>query len=55
VKYEWHFGTGGGTVQATGAVVSRSFAAAGTYNVTLKVTDNVGIANSATQAVTVTP
>jgi PKD repeat protein len=51
VKYEWHFGTGSAGVQATGKVVSRVFAVAGTYNVTLKVIDDVGNSDATSQPV----
>jgi len=46
----WTFGDGG---TSTATNPSHTYAAAGTYNVTLKVTDNAGATNSKTQAVTV--
>lgn len=50
-SYAWNFGDGG---TATGATASRTYAAAGSYNVSLTVTDNKGATNTKTQAVTVT-
>ena len=50
VKYEWNFGDG---KTATGKVASNVFAAAGSYNVTLTVTDDAGNKDTASQAVTV--
>ena len=46
----WNFGDG---TTSTVASPSHTYAAAGTYNVTLTVTDNGGATNSKTQAVTV--
>jgi subtilase family serine protease len=46
----WTFGDGG---TSTATNPSHTYAAAGTYNVTLTVTDNAGATNSKTQAVTV--
>jgi large repetitive protein len=50
VKYAWNFGDGD---TATGSVPSHTYEAVGTYNVTLKVTDDAGIVGTVTQAVTV--
>ena len=50
-KYEWNFGDGG---TATGSAPSHRFTVIGTYNVTLKVTDDAGNIGAATQGVTVT-
>lgn len=49
-SYAWTFGDG---ATATGATPSRTYAAAGIYNVTLTVTDNAGATNSITKQVTV--
>ena len=49
--YAWTYGTTG---TGTGATSSYTFPAAGTYPVTLKVTDNKGATNTTTQNITVT-
>lgn len=49
--YAWNFGDG---TSGSGAVVSKSYASAGTYAVTLTVTDNSGASGSTSQPVTVT-
>ncbi|MEU0096598.1 PKD domain-containing protein [Kribbella sp. NPDC006257] len=49
-SYAWTFGDGG---TATGASPSHTYAAAGTYSVTLTVTDNAGAPGSASQNLTV--
>ncbi|HEV2621219.1 MAG TPA: PKD domain-containing protein [Frateuria sp.] len=46
----WTFGDGG---TSTATNPSHTYAAAGTYNVSLKVTDNLGATNTKTQSVTV--
>jgi len=51
VSYAWDFGDG---ATATGSRVTKRYSAAGTYTVTLTVTDNRGATNSASQTITVT-
>jgi phosphatidylinositol-3-phosphatase len=49
-SYAWNFGD---TATGTGVTASHTYAAAGTYNVTLTVTDSGGLTGTATHAVTV--
>jgi PKD repeat protein len=49
-NYEWNFGDGG---TATGVTATHTFGTGGTYNVVLAVTDDLGQAGTATQAVNV--
>jgi PKD repeat protein len=50
VNYEWDFGTG---ARGVGALVKNTYSAAGTYVVTLLVTDDVGQQATKSQSVTV--
>ncbi|WP_285113973.1 PKD domain-containing protein [Leifsonia sp. fls2-241-R2A-40a] len=50
-SYAWTFGDGG---TATGSSANHTYAAAGTYTITLKVTDNLGATGTTTRQVTVT-
>ncbi len=50
--YEWDFGDGG---NGAGVTIEHIFSTAGTYRITLTVTDNEGKIASATQELTVTP
>jgi len=50
VRYDWNFGSG---TPQQGQVVTKSYDVAGTYNVTLTVTDDLGITKSTTKTVTV--
>ncbi len=50
VSYSWSFGNG---TTGSGVITSRTLTSAGTYNVTLTVTDNDGATNSTTQSVSV--
>jgi subtilisin family serine protease len=51
-SYTWDWGNGRSEIHV-GANATNTFAAAGTYNVTLKVTDGGGLTNSITKAVAV--
>ncbi len=54
VNYTWDFGDGSTQVTTT-PVLDHSFDVPGSYVVTLTVTDNTGLTNSASQTQTVTP
>jgi len=51
VSYVWNFGDGG---TATGVAANHTYAAGGTYTVILTVTDDGGLAGTASQQITVT-
>ena len=51
-SYAWNFGNG---TSGSGATPSATYATAGTFTVTLTVTDNSGATNQASTTVTVTP
>lgn len=53
LDYTWDFGDGGSTKDASGATVEHAFDKAGTYDVTLLVTDPSGATDSDTVRVTV--
>jgi PKD repeat protein len=50
VSYAWNFGDGS---QGAGASAAHTYSTAGTYNATLTVTDNAGLAD--TRSITITP
>ena len=53
-RYHWSFGTGGAVLATASPTTSFTFAASGTYTVSLEVTDNLGAAGSVySQTVTV--
>ena len=52
VSYAWTFGDG---TQASGVTATHAYAAGGTFDVTLTVTDGNGKSSSQTQSVTLTP
>ena len=54
VKYEWDFQSDG-TIDAQGVIVEHVFAQAGTFTVTLTVTDNDGETSTARKTITVGP
>jgi PKD repeat protein len=54
LDYEWDFGNGGATKDASGAVARHTFNQAGTYDVTLLVTDPSGATDTDTVQVVVT-
>ena len=52
-RYSWNFGDS--TPAVAGATASHTYAAAGTYTITLTVTDNLGATGTTTRSVTVGP
>jgi len=50
VSYDWSFGDG---TNGTGPIVTHSYSRAGTYNVTVTVTNNEGVSDSKTVTITV--
>lgn len=50
VEYDWNFGDGGA---GSGRNTSHTYLTAGTYNVTLKIADNIGRTDSETKSITV--
>ncbi len=54
LTYDWDFGDGGETADATGKNVETSYATPGTYTATLTVTDPGGLSDTASVDVTVT-
>ncbi|MCS6936183.1 MAG: PKD domain-containing protein [Candidatus Bipolaricaulota bacterium] len=54
VLYEWDF-DGDGKTDATGKIVEHIFKSAGTYSVTLTVTDNDGLKDTETKTISVRP
>lgn len=52
VAYNWSFGDG---TSASGTTVDHTFGSPGTYNVTLRVEDDVGVVNNTTRTLTVLP
>jgi len=51
-SYQWNFGDGS---IASGIIVTHSYSSAGTYTVTLTVTDNDGLQASISKQVTISP
>lgn len=51
VSYDWNFGDG---ESATGVNVTHTYAANGTYTITLNVTDSEGLSNTTSETITVT-
>lgn len=52
VKYDWDFGQG---TTSSGITVTHVYTLTGNYQVTLTVTDNGGLSDTATQPITITP
>jgi PKD repeat protein len=53
VTYEWNFGDG--SPLAYGATASRTYSVVGSYNATLRVTDNSGLSSTKNATITVNP
>lgn len=55
VSYQWNWGDGSATSTSSTPASTHSFASAGTYQVSLTVTDALGFTSTVTHAVTVSP
>jgi PKD repeat protein len=54
-QYEWNFGDGTSKITETDPYISRAYQITGTFNVTLKVTDNEGLWSTTTKPITILP